>query len=236
VTARQDWEGTVRAAVQLTLESPHINYLLVTLFRDVRALGVVHGSLAHELRGEPVQDSAPGGLDNRMLAAFLQAEFGLQPFATMGSNVDLEDPRWLSYLVATVRSSSGRLTIASLRASLFERGAVRLARLIRGRYPMYLPQHSASFRLQLLLNALTGGAVAPNLLMWWQSSARGADIRAKRLLIQNPAEIAADGRVVHCRHCPDAVLKNGHLVPVCISDCVQGNKPIHRCDEHAVES
>lgn len=221
VTARDDWQATVQAAVQFTLDSQYVNYLLVTLCRDVQAIRVIRGDLEQGLTGEVTGPTASESLSNREVAAFVQGTFGFQPFGVMGSSVDPEDPRWLSYFLGTVRASGGTLRVVPLRASWFERVAVRLVRQITGRYPMYLPQNGRAFRLQLLLNALTGGAVASNLLLLWRSLGRGAESRAKRLLFQNPAEVAPDGRVVHCRHCPDAVLKGDRLVPVCIADRVE---------------
>ena len=58
----------------------------------------------------------------------------------------------------------------------------------------------------------------------------GARLAAKRLLFQWPATVDESGRVIHCECCPDAVLKDGHLVPLCISDLVvveKTNRPKH---------
>jgi len=32
--------------------------------------------------------------------------------------------------------------------------------------------------------------------------------------------VDAENRVIHCSHCPDAVLQAGRLVPVCLTDQV----------------
>jgi hypothetical protein len=84
--------------------------------------------------------------------------------------------------------------------------------------------------MHLLLNALAGGRLAGNLRLLARASGPGARLTAKRLLFQRPAAIDEQGRVVHCQPCPDAVVKDGRMVPLCISDCVTSrslkNEPI----------
>ena len=65
-----------------------------------------------------------------------------------------------------------------------------------------------------------------NLRLLRDASRPGARLSAKRLLFQWPATLDQLGRVVHCQCCPDAVLKDGRLVPLCISDRVTTKKPV----------
>jgi hypothetical protein len=53
----------------------------------------------------------------------------------------------------------------------------------------------------------------------------GGRLGTKRLLFQCPAQVEQDGTLTHCRNCPDAVVKHGGLVPLCISDKVIGGQP-----------
>lgn len=210
-------------AMRTTLESPHLNYLLVTLFRDVEAIRGISGALATDLTGE-LQRPAVGEPDPQQgtlqAAEFVRQELGLRPFAYVGSNVDAANPRWLSYLVGTARRRDGTPRWHCLKASAFERLFLWLSLRLAGRYPMYQGQDARRFRVQLLANALSGGRLAGNLRFLAASWPAQAAPRAKRLLFQNPAFVGADGRLVHCSPCADAVLKDGRLVPVCISDRV----------------
>ena len=72
--------------------------------------------------------------------------------------------------------------------------------------------------MQLFLNALSGGRFLHNLMFLLRSCGRGSRLAAKKILFQCPAVVREDGAVIHCFNCPDAVVKNGTLVPVCISD------------------
>ncbi len=207
------------AIVRFALRDPHVNWLLVTLYRDVQGLERVDGDLYEGMRGSSrieIERYRSRYLDNARIAAFLDEELGLVPFGKLGSQRDSDDPRWLSYMVAT-SEQGGALVHHALGPSLFERGVLWLLWRLQGRYPMYQAQGAFQLRMQLLLNALLGGRLAANLgfLLRTLFSPR---LRAKRLLFQNPAALEPDGTVVHCRCCPDAVLKDGRLIPVCIMD------------------
>jgi hypothetical protein len=144
-------------------------------------------------------------------------DLGISPFGMLESNMDRNDPRWLSYLLGVASDHQ----YISLQPSLFERTYLRVHYLFRGRYPMYQRQNTRMFRKQLFLNAISGGKFRDNIRFLKHADNVGGEIRAKRLLFQNPANVNPDGRVVHCRNCPDAVLKKGRLVPVCICDNIQ---------------
>jgi hypothetical protein len=105
-----------------------------------------------------------------------------------------------------------------MRASLLEKFYLRLHRFLTGRYPFYQPQKPLMLRVQLLLNAVSGGRLFRNMKLLFKSLGPKTLLRYKKLLFQKTADVGADGGVIHCRDCPDAVLKNGHLVPVCIND------------------
>ena len=86
---------------------------------------------------------------------------------------------------------------------------------------MYLKQNRAALVGELLLNAACGGDAAGNLRFVRQQ--RGRPLLTKRLLFQCPAQVAPDGRVIHCVCCPDACHKQGRLVPICIADYVNNS-------------
>jgi hypothetical protein len=170
------------------------------------------------LRGQCRDAPAPDGSGNPESCRALQERFGLNPFAFLGSNVDAMDPRWLSFMVATVHQGNRLSCYHSLQPTWVEKTFLGLSRLVTGRYPFYQPQHAACFSLHLLLNGLAGGGLAGKVKVLARASRPGARLRAKRFLFQRPAEVDERGRVVHCQSCPDAVVKDGRLVPLCICD------------------
>ena len=222
ITAYPDSLSDLATAVALTLASPHIHYLLVTLCRDTQAIGPLAGDLSTGLRGTPpaLDGAADRALSNHLILPYLLEHFGLRPFAYIGSNLDPHDPRWLSYMIGTVLGGPMPCN-APLQASALEPLFLRLYRLLRGRFPFYLPQAPAKFRLQLLLNAFLGGHFRSNLALLARSLRPGRTLYTKRLLIQYPAHLAPDGSLVHCAHCPDATIVNGRLIPICVSDLVE---------------
>lgn len=209
----------VKEIIAFTLASPDVNYLLITLYRDVAGMERITGDLSSGMQGTPSRpaEQRPDNLTNVALQQYLQAELGLRPFAYLGSNQDANDPRWLSYLVAA-QVSSKPPTFYSLKASAFEKAFLGLLRFVRGRYPMYRRQSSLALGIELVLNGLAGGDLPGNLRFLAKGLGRGQAFRTKRLLAQCPAEIGKDGQVIHCVNCPDAVVKQGRLVPVCICD------------------
>jgi len=207
VTVYPDRLAELEEAVAFTLASPHVAYLLVTLWRDVAGMPPIYGDLETGLRAAFMPARAET-LTNRSIQQILAAKFQLTPFAYLGSNVDATDPRWLSYLIA---AANGRHR--SLRATRVERAFLALVRRLTGRYPFYQRQSRTRFAVHLLLNGLAGGGLRANLNVLGQKK-----LTTKRLLFQTPAMIDEQGRVIHCQCCPDAVVQDGRLVPVCIAD------------------
>ncbi len=219
VTAYPGEFDDLRDIISLTIKTPEINYLLVTLFRDNSGVKSLRGNIFSGFSGTGTPPDASGLQNNNYFAKWLKNEFCIEPFGCMGSNLDIEDPRWLSYLVGTVYERNGEFHFVYIQPSMLEKFAMVLYR-IAGRYPMYIEQNEDRFRRHLVLNGLLGGRRRSNMELVRKAGKVGARLTAKRLLFQNPAELTADGRLIHCKWCPDAVLKSGSLVPVCIADHV----------------
>jgi hypothetical protein len=219
VTAYPGEMDDLRDVISLTIQTPEINYLLVTLFRDNSGVKSLRGNIFSGFSGTGTPPVESKSHNNNYFAEWLKNEFGIEPFGCMGSNLDIEDPRWLSYLVGTVYDANGEFHFESIQPSLLEKFAMMVYR-IAGRYPMYIEQNADRFRKQLILNGLLGGRRRSNMALVGRAGKPGVRLTAKRLLFQNPAELTADGRLIHCKWCPDAVLKGGSLVPVCIADHV----------------
>ncbi len=223
MTAFEDKLEDVYNIVSFVNDSPHVNYLLVTLFRDTDRFKEINGGLlSGELRGTLCNPSQRrvDTLTNVRMSRLLREQLCLRPFGFLGSNKNARDPRWLSYLVVTRRNRRGEVVRYAAKASAFERAYLALSLRFAGKYPMYRRQSTTQLIVHLALNALTGGDFGGNMKFLFGSLLFPGRLGAKRLLFQCPAEVEADGTVVHCRNCPDAVVKNGELVPVCLADKV----------------
>ncbi len=179
ITAYPDALGEVDEAIEFVLSSPHVDYLVVTLFRNVPAIPCLKGCLETGFRGEPIatQTDRQSGLTNELLAVRLHDRFGLLPFAYVGSNLDNQDLRWVSYLIGAAVGGDRPAAWAMLRASAIERLFLVLSRWLRGRYPFYIKQDPGRFRLQLILNAMTGGRPWSNLQLLAHSFSKGRILR-----------------------------------------------------------
>jgi hypothetical protein len=205
-------------AVRAVLEIPNLNYLLVTLHREHQPDSHFEGDLEAGLqRVSGASQAAPAGIMQRWRERVTEA-FGITPFAGVGSSVDPDDWRWISWNVAVLHDGERRPEArVALGPSLLERAFLAVTRWLKGCYPFYVPQDGRRLRSQLLLNGLLTGNRGARAL-WRASAGRAEGLSTKRLLLQNPAELLPDGRVAHCACCPDAVLRGGELVPVCICD------------------
>lgn len=213
----------VAETVGFTLESPFVDYLLVTWWRDVARMPPLVGDLARGIAsgtGGACPSPTPDEIRAPELCRWLAERFSLRPFAFLGSNRDPGEPRWLSFLVGAVHRRGHLVRRHSLRPTMIERAFLVATRRMTGRYPFYQPQRAIQTGLHLLLNGLAGGGPAGNLALLGRTLRPGARLSAKRLLFQWPASLDEHGNLVHCDCCPDAVLNGDRLVPLCISDRV----------------
>lgn len=214
--------GELCEMVREVIESPCITYLLVTEFIDPSKFVGLTGDLESGLqsqRGVTLTGDAMGWeeVDNGDILNMMRP-MGLRPFASLGSTADQHEPRWLLYRVGVARSDAIGVRHAGLKSGLSDRILVRLPYWLLGRYIFFHKAYPLLFRMQLLMNAVSGGRLFENLWLLAASCRRGAKLEDKYLLFQQGPNLTADGNVVMCRNCPDATILNGRLVPVCLAD------------------
>lgn len=225
VTVYPEKLSEIGEVVEFTLQSPHICWLLVTWHRDITRMPAIRGDLVDGMAADSGFAAHHGHDEDaavRTVESMLETRFGLKPFGFLGSNLDPADRRWLSFMVAAVHRHGEWSCHHGLRPTWVERVFLELTRRLTGRYPFFQAQQAGPFALHLLLNGLAGGGLANHLRLVGHASRPGARLTAKRFLFQRPAAFDATGRVIHCQCCPDAVVKNGRLVPLCISDQMVG--------------
>lgn len=228
VTVRPDEPHEIDSAVQFVLESPHAAYLLVTMRREVTVMPPLRGNLATGMcAGDAGRGWACGGADISCdeVQHRLREHYGIEAFGYVGSNADASAPRWLSFQIASAMQPDGKWIHRALRPTAVERTFLETTRRLTGRYPFWIPQDAARQTLHLFLNGLAGGGFRENMGLVRAATGRGRRLVTKRLLFQWPATLDAEGRLVHCRSCPDAVVRNGAMVPLCVCDRVMGESP-----------
>ncbi len=227
LTVYPEREADLKDAVTLAVQLPELSYLMVTLYRDDSVVESLYGDINNGFYATGKKGSG-NGLTNMEMARLMKDEFNFEPFAFLGSNINPEDPRWLSYLVGVVYENGKMAVSASLKASLLEKTAMLLFRFMKRKYPMHMPQNPKKFINQLTLNALLGGNREANHALLDAAKKDGSEIRTKRIFFQHLAELDEKGEFTHCDWCPDALVKNGNLVPICIADREKDNIPLFR--------
>lgn len=224
MTVHNDTLAEMMEMIRAFLSEEYIHYFLLTLSRDGRVFKSIQGDIANGLQGCIDEDFAGRRTDllnNTLIMDLLEDNLKLIPFACVGSNANPLDIRWISYVIGTINTSAHKLFMVGLKPSLLEKSYLWLHRLIFGRYPFYQSQNPKQFKFQLLLNAVTGGNFKSNVQFLRESFTNKGEVKIKRILFQNPADIDSGGNIIYCLNCPDAIIKNGHLVPVCIADKIE---------------
>lgn len=207
VTAYRDQPDDLLQAVRLVLTHPELRYLVFTGHADFDGYGEISGSPEAGLRAR----SAGGQNQMKMehFAALLDQHFQARPFARLRSRGPTMYDAWLSY-----RAVSGRGGSTFLTSSLLERLAVRMLRRLGGRHVFLHVETPRAAKVQILLNALTGGRLAGlrHLL--------GGPLTMKYIVCQQGPTPDAQGQLSICGDCPDAVFRDQMWWPVCLADRV----------------
>ncbi len=206
-----------------SIEDPNITYLLVTLFRDMKKIKHLTGDIQSGIKGEVDGTQVPSDLSltSQEVIEHMHSTFKMLPFAYLGSNKSSTDMRWISYYLGVLNSDpdSGQETIShAMKPSALEKIYLFLYHLFTRRYPFYQEQDDKKLKSQMKLNGLLGGDKQGNRKFLKKIKGKRGKLKTLRLLFQSPATINENGELTHCNNCPDAVIKNGKLVPVCVAD------------------
>ena len=167
----------------------------------------------------------------------LKAGLGLEPVSFIPADADDADVRWLIYFYL-INTRTGEAFPVSAKVPRLAR---RLFRWPPGKQyfaqglgpgyvraslaPIFLAELAFSPRRAAALIRLIRGTGAGRRADGG-GMARLRDLRAQFITVQAPPELDfAAGRASVCRNCPDATVRNGKLVPVCIADLVSPLDP-----------
>lgn len=198
------------ALVAVFLRNPGINFLFATH-------AVAIPKLVAQLTGAADPEGGPcSRTSNGMVAEAMSRTFGLEPYAYIAPTTPRRDGELpcITYSVPVAhRSKPVFLRMGSGRA---DRALVKASRLIAGRYPYFTPNLTLANAVQILVNGLCSGH--PLRAMAFLIGAIGVPLRMKRLVFENAPRITASGTVNCCDFCPNATVRDGAVVPVCLAD------------------
>jgi hypothetical protein len=168
---------------------------------------------------------------------------GYEPFAMIPSSHAPRSPRWLQYYVFSIREPGGRWT--SLPVSVRFQNLARMFYTLSAwrRIPdRFITAYDSKRCIGvLLLYALSCGslhdawAVLRFLALLMKP---GCLIQHKSLVFQQFPRATSAGELEYCRDCPDATIRHGRLMPVCMADylaplSVDGLQPSSRLGREA---
>lgn len=172
------------------------------------------------------RDPAAQTVELREEYAGLRTGLGLEPTAYVPSNVSDGDARWLIYFYLL---DPGAVRVFPLSPRL-DRAFRRLFRLTAGRHFFASTLGPAELRRIVVPLVLFEVLTSPRRLLPLAGLFRRAgslkNVRLQFIAIQVPPEFEpGTDRLVLCRGCPDATVRNGKLVPVCVADMVSPLDP-----------
>jgi hypothetical protein len=211
--------------VRFVLKSPRFDRLLVTCCTDFAQIAseLVRLGKNPELSGPPPADLRDEVVTTGEVARILEDELGLEPYAYVASSKNLAARRWIFYYAFVLHLPDGTSEVLPFDAS-FGRvvgAGAELSRLLKGTYP--IEQHvtrAGAVALCLAYAASSGDAavVARTLRFLSKLRHRGARLVQKSLVFQQGPNVTPEGELEICKDCPDATVRDGRLVPVCLAD------------------
>jgi pyruvate-formate lyase-activating enzyme len=186
--------------VRLVVESDPIHFLFATHSTDVHGL----------MRGASRRRDGDGH-GNEKVTRMLREELGMEPFASIGGQ------SWISYFVPVLYGGE-RPEVVRLRSGAADALLMHLPRLLSGRHMFYCPPRSFAVAAQLAVNRIARGELRQCASLFRRILRDGLRLDAKRMVFDNGPVADARGAVGCFEFCPNPTVKNGKLVPVCVSD------------------
>lgn len=224
LTLYRDSLGQLDDIVRFVLSRPDYHRLLAICCTDVNSLAAGLGQREGTFGADrPSPEDLTGQVLGSADVERALAPLGMEPFAFVGSEKDPEARRWLFYYSFVVSRPGGRHDVLHLSARFgrLVAGVNAVSRRLRGRYPFGKAMSGAKGVLTLLLHAVTALHLPTAVRVLWFLRlllAPGARLHQKSFVFQEGPHVAADGEVDFCKDCPDATVRNGRLVPVCMAD------------------
>jgi hypothetical protein len=203
ITIQGEECGAIPAIVRSAAKYRYFDGVLAVLGRD--PLDVEHGGP----RLENEYASIAGGLS-------------IEPTSYIPSNLSNQDVRWLIYYYY-INARTGKAVAMPVVVDRWYRVLYRLASsrhlFILTLYPAWT---TLAFFASVLADIVTGNfRRTGNFLRCARDSELMRLIRLHYIAIQVPPELdEPSNMLIVCHHCPDATIRNGTLMPVCLADFI----------------
>lgn len=216
ITLYKDTLKDVPDLLEFCYRNPHVDTLLVTNFSS--QLNVVH-------EGDGELDDGSLDIDNDQIARYLEEHCRIQPAWYIPSTHDDNRRAWILYITAITYDAHGNVELLHMdpRYPVALRLLPRLARWVYGRY-LFEQRYTFvdTFAFVALYGLLSGSlrvAARSARFLWRSLGNRNA--RVFRGIFQQSPRRLASGDHETCRDCPDATIRDGRLVNLCLVDVLE---------------
>lgn len=199
------------ALVRLFLRNPHINFLFATH-------AVMIPELVAQVRAEKGAAPPACGTTNGMVMADMRRFFGVDPYAYVSPATPTADGELpcITYSIPVAHGATPSLLRMDSGAA--DRFLVKLIRRLTGRYFYFTPNVFLANVFQISINGICSGH--PLRAARFLLNAIGSPLRVKRMVFENAPRITPQGTVNCCEFCPNATVRDGGVIPVCLADHV----------------
>lgn len=241
ITLYRSTLGDFPGFVDLVLSEPNVEAALAVCCMDAANNARLYDEDRAEVVGylDEVDDIVDEQIPLVEADALLRREMGMRPMMFLPSDRCEDDQRWLVYASLSITDDRGRASYLHLF------NGWRQA-LVQGPVSVFFHLHNELYQHVHWNNlyGMTPGQASLALFGWsWGVStlrprtvARTARflarllrpasrIQPKFLILQQPPTITADGEIETCLNCPDATVRNGEIIPMCIADLTNPIQP-----------
>lgn len=181
-------------------------------------LGILERDFKESMQKKPTPKSRPK-LEDVYHAVADKLE--IEPSAYLPSSAQEDYISWMIYLFLINTKTGATFRISP---SLFKLSRT-LVRMRTGTNPSCGFYSRKTFRLSLIVLFTLQSLLKPSSLGAFRKIIKGSaglrNIRMVFINLQNPPEYNSEkGILQFCYHCPDATIRNGKLIPVCVADFI----------------
>jgi len=216
----------LRDVVDYVLATEYAPCVLVTLYSDTRGLSEKFSKRVKSSKNI-IKTSKSHGEEEVLgadIEAYMKQHYGLDCLLHYSSNKDTNAKRWLFYIVLSIirPDKTFEYISASYNYLKFQMALDKLHNAIKKRYNFAIfPESKALLVFAMVLSALMSlqpRTIATTARLLWMLMKPGNTISFNQFYFQQPAGLNENGELEFCAACPDATIRNGLVVPVCVAD------------------
>ena len=215
--------------LEFLFSSPNASLLLVTCCRSFAPIARRHGA---EDRAATMDDRdlVEDEVTTAEVMDVVEQRLGIVPTHHIPSSHRATERRWIFYLLFCIvgRDGETRLMYLEPRFKRTIAAANGLQKLVKGRYKFDMvpkPFEAVVVCLAYAVLGLSPTTLWRTLKFLWNLRRRGSRIQSKVVVVQQLPNLTEEGEIEYCENCPDATVRDGEVVQLCMADIL---KPVRQ--------